>query len=210
MGDGTTEIRAVFFDFAGVLVGWRVSQETRWRYVAQQAGMDLPALTDFLQQGDLYRAVQQGRTSREAWWQERMDALGATDEQRVLWQTLLYSSWPPDPGCLALIDELQARDVRLGLLTNSGYSSARLVERYPFLKGFDAVLLAAETGAPKPTPAAFKRAAQAVGVPPATILLVDDTSSNVAGARRAGWQAHHFEDAATLRTELAAWGLVEP
>lgn len=44
----------------------------------------------------------------------------------------------------------------------------------------------------KPTPELYERALERYGVTADRAFLVDDTQANVAGARAAGWTAHHF------------------
>nr|MBA3532481.1 HAD family hydrolase [Ardenticatenales bacterium] len=83
-------------------------------------------------------------------------------------------SWTPEPAMSTLIEELRARQVRLGLLSNGDGSPARLVERFPFLAPFDAILLSGEVGVPKPFRQAFLNVEQALGLPPQSLLFVDD------------------------------------
>ena len=64
------------------------------------------------------------------------------------------------------------------------------------------------TGHRKPAPAAYLGAAEALGVPPARCLFVDDRRRNCEGARAVGMHALRFTDAATLRRELIESGVL--
>ena len=61
--------------------------------------------------------------------------------------------------------------------------------------------------APRSTKAgarSFAQAAAALGHEASELMLVDDDATNVAGARRSGWRAIHFESTAQLTKELLA------
>ncbi len=57
----------------------------------------------------------------------------------------------------------------------------------------DNVLVSYQVRARKPAPELFERALARYGVTADHAFLADDTQANVAGARRAGWTAHHFQ-----------------
>lgn len=69
-------------------------------------------------------------------------------------------------------------------------------------------VLSYEVGEEKPGPAIYAVLQSRVPVPPACALFVDDRADNVAGAHRAGFDALQFTDAAALRGELRARGLL--
>ncbi|WP_309621457.1 HAD-IA family hydrolase, partial [Novosphingobium sp.] len=60
----------------------------------------------------------------------------------------------------------------------------------------------------KPDPAIYALAERRFGLTPAAMLFIDDSLPNVQSARACGWQAHHFTDAAALRSELMERGLL--
>jgi HAD superfamily hydrolase (TIGR01509 family) len=68
-------------------------------------------------------------------------------------------------------------------------------------------VVSATTRATKPSPTAYA-AALAVLSAPADVLLVDDSESNVDGARRMGIATVPFISAESLRSELASAGLL--
>ena len=108
-----------------------------------------------------------------------------------------------DEGVLADVAALRGRGVAVHLATNQDHlRGAWLRERFAGL--VDGVQYSAGLGVRKPDPGFFARAAAAVGVPAAGLMLVDDTAANVAAARAAGWQAALWDGRARLA------GLVGP
>ena len=80
----------------------------------------------------------------------------------------------------------------MGILTNGFKEQQRAkLARLPEIAARcapEAVLIAEEIGAWKPTPPAFARATEAAGVPPEAILYVGDSlHSDVVGGTEAGW-----------------------
>ena len=62
----------------------------------------------------------------------------------------------------------------------------------------DGMVYSAAIGARKPDRAFYDAAARQSGMAPEALLLVDDTSANIDGARRAGWQARLWTPGASL------------
>ena len=75
----------------------------------------------------------------------------------------------------------------------------------PWLIGdrLDPWLLSWRLGATKPSAEIFDRAATALGLPAASLILVDDSADNVDAARRAGWQAVLHVDVDGTRAALS-------
>ncbi len=59
----------------------------------------------------------------------------------------------------------------------------------------------------KPSAEAFAAVEAALGLPPQSILFIDDTLTNVEAARSRGWDAIHFTSNAALMAELKTRGL---
>ncbi|WP_141693831.1 HAD-IA family hydrolase [Methyloligella halotolerans] len=92
-------------------------------------------------------------------------------------------------------DVLRRRGWRIFFATNQEHLRARyLMERLGLGRHVDGMIYSARIGAKKPEGAFFKAAARISGAAPEKLILVDDSESNVAAARQAGWAAHHWTD----------------
>lgn len=90
-----------------------------------------------------------------------------------------------------------ADNYRVGLLTNimPGFLSAmRSNGSLPQLS-YDAVIDSSQVGAIKPEEEIYRIATERAGVPPAEILLIDDSRMNLMAAEKAGWHVMWFDDA---------------
>jgi putative hydrolase of the HAD superfamily len=69
--------------------------------------------------------------------------------------------------------------------------------------------VSAQFGAAKPDPAVYLKCVAAAGGTPAETLFVDDSKTNVTGAKAAGLVGHVFKSASGLRAVLRGYGVIE-
>jgi HAD superfamily hydrolase (TIGR01509 family) len=96
-----------------------------------------------------------------------------------------------DQDAIALIRDARAAGRRVGVLSNDAYSimGREFFAGRPEFAELDAFVDAVDIGVRKPAPAAYERAAEALGVPPERIVFLDDTPECVEGGRVAGMHA---------------------
>ncbi len=123
-----------------------------------------------------------------------------------LWRTVQI-----DPEALALVDAVRAggtpcylasnqQDLRVGIMRHDlGYAAH-----------VDGEFYSSELGVMKPDPAYFEKVLDAVGLPAAQLLFIDDNADNVAAARSVGLRAERHDPeagVAGLREILGRHGL---
>ncbi len=110
-----------------------------------------------------------------------------------------------DQDAVALMRDARAAGRRVGVLSNDAYSvmGREFFATRPEFAGLDAFVDALETGVRKPEPAAYQRAAEALGIPADQIVFLDDTPECVDGGRAAGMHAIQV-DPADRRAAFAA------
>jgi putative hydrolase of the HAD superfamily len=128
----------------------------------------------------------------------------------------------PVAGMIALVDELRAAGVAVGVLSNSEGRLAELFDEIGWTGRFDTVIDSGVVGLEKPDPRIFALAAARLGCPVAGLIHVGDSrSADVDGAVAAGARAIAFgrcaavegarvryaADAAAVRAALRAWGV---
>lgn len=100
----------------------------------------------------------------------------------------------------ALVEELRAAGLRVGLLSNSWgntYPRARIDAL------LDPVVISGEVGLRKPDVAIYELALDRLGVPADRVLFIDDADPNVLGARASGLRALLHVDHPSTRSSLA-------
>ncbi|MFW6385256.1 MAG: HAD family hydrolase [Halodesulfurarchaeum sp.] len=177
-------IQAVVFDMDGVLVDtephWAAAEEDILD-AALPAGHDVePA--DIMginvhEQYDRLSAEYDLEISKE----EYFDRFDRTADR-------VYERAAPLPGLHDLLDEIDAREIPIGLCTSSYPRWIELVfEAHDLRDRFDVVVSAATVDGPgKPHPMIYEIVADRLGVPPETMLVVEDSESGVAAASASG------------------------
>jgi putative hydrolase of the HAD superfamily len=110
----------------------------------------------------------------------------------------LFAGMAVDEAMLALVRDLRAAGLLVGLLSNSWANT------YPdeLLALFDAVVISGEVGLRKPDPVIYGLLLDKLAVPAARSVFVDDAPVNVAAARALGMHGIRHTDADTTRAAL--------
>ncbi len=108
---------------------------------------------------------------------------------------LTRRSLVPAAGALSLLDELRARGLRLGLISNCSSEVADVWEDSPFAGRFDVVVLSASEGVCKPDPRIYRLALKRLGVEAGEAIFVGDgDAGELPGAEAVGMRAVQLGD----------------
>jgi 2-haloacid dehalogenase len=196
----------VVFDLGAVLIDWNP------RYLYRSLIDDPDEMERFL--AEVTTPAWNHEQDRGRRWE---DAVAELVERHPAHADLIrayHERWPEMLGeqlheTVDVLAELRDAGVALYALTNwSAETWPIAVERYPFLGWFRGIVVSGEVGAAKPEPAIFQALVGRYGVVPADSVFIDDQPANVEGARRQGFRAIRFVDAAKLRNELEALGVL--
>lgn len=200
-------IRAVVFDFGGVLVG---DEWVRNQLAVFDAMLGLPtgSLHARLYSGPAWEAFSTGTITVETYWAE----VGAAFEDRLppLFRVFVDPFYGErlDPEMVRLAWQLHGR-LKVALLSNATPDLPRRLAAEPDLKGlFDVVVISALEGLRKPDHAIYERVCRRLRLPPAACVLIDDKLRNVEAAIAFGMPAILHRDAATTRRALADLGVL--
>jgi putative hydrolase of the HAD superfamily len=196
-------IRAVLFDFAGVLTS------SPWDAMTEAGGGNLELLIGSYEEDTdhPWHQVERGEMAIVDW----MTAVSETGKAQGV--EVDFSPLRAMLGTMTLHDPIvdRVRTLRdegyqLGLITNNvREGSATWRAMLPVDELFDVVVDSSEVGMRKPNPAIYHHALEALGgVPPQEAVFLDDSPGNVDGARRVGLHAIHVTDPEAAVQELDA------
>ena len=94
--------------------------------------------------------------------------------------------FPPMEGMEELVDELHSLGYPCYLLSNFPERFTEMPARTPVLQKLDGMVVSYQIHMLKPDPATFLRTAEILGIAPEETIFIDDSLSNVEGARKAG------------------------
>ncbi len=194
-----SEIRAVLFDFGGVLAeeGFSNGLES----LAKEQRLPVRDMT-----AEGMRAVYDsgfvlGKATESEFWallRQRTAIRGDDNELTAkLLNGFIIRGWMLD-----LVRRLREQGYITGILSDQTDWLDRLDARFNFYQLFDRVYNSYYLGKGKHDPSLFGEVAADLDLPPAAILFVDDNAENVARAKASGMQAIQYVDRQSFVKEL--------
>lgn len=183
----------IVWDFDGVLNRNIVDGRFVWTdRLEADFGIAPMALADGLFASNRMQPVMTGaadfRDVLEAWLRES----GHAADVDALLDYWFVKDAHPDPEVLSWLGAHPAHHV---IGTNNERRRAQYIaDQMGMADIVDRIFASGEMGIAKPDPAYFEVIQNWSGLPPARIMLVDDTAENVAAAITIGWQGFHFTD----------------
>ncbi len=203
--DGT--VRAVFFDFGGVIA--RLDRELLAAF-EQRHGLPGGSFLKALYTIPEWKALEIGEGTEDVWMEaakRKLDEFAGrtlpdmSEERATMWRTL-------DKDVVGLAQQLAAR-YDVGVLSNATPRLESELNDYHKLDGvFRVIVNSSRVGVAKPDERIYRLAAERMGVEPSACVHIDDLAHNVEGARQAGFYGiHHRGDCAALERELRSLGV---
>jgi 2-haloacid dehalogenase len=203
-------IKAVVFDFGGVLIDWNreylyrqlIPDETERRWF-----LDNVCRMEWVVQQDGGQTIEAGTAE--------LIALHPAHEALI---RAFYARWHEmvagvlEDG-VALVDRLERAGVPLFGLTNwSAETFPYAWERFEVLRRFREVIVSGRVGLVKPDPQIFALMFAEVekylpGVQPSELVFIDDNLQNAQAATALGWHGVHYTGARDTETKLRALNL---
>lgn len=211
--------RALILDFGGVIS--RTLFETH--DLSEKAlGLPTGSLTwqgPFAPEADpLWRAMQADEISERDYWKSRTAEVAKLVGQN--WSEMsdfVRAARGADPDAVirpefrTTIAACKAAGVRLAILSNELdlFYGSDFREKLPFLKDFEVIVDATYTGILKPDSRAYELVLQALGLPAADCVFVDDQLRNIKGAEALGLPSVHFDVMAPSQSYAEALRLLD-
>lgn len=203
-------IKAVVFDFGGVLIDW--NREYLYRHLIpddteRRWFLDNVCKMEWVVQQDGGQTIEEGTAELIALYPEHEALIRA-----------FYARWPEmvsgvmEEG-VALVDRLEAASVPLFGLTNwSAETFPYAWERFDVLRKFREIVVSGRVGLVKPDPQIFdlmrmEIEKQLPGIRPEELVFIDDNLKNAQAATALGWHGVHYTGAADTETKLRALNL---
>ena len=193
------EIRGFVFDLDGVIVDTAIHHFRAWKKILKELGADITEEDDHHTRGA-------GRMESLEYLIGQY-GIELTDEQKQYWASRKNDAYvhsiqhitPDDllPGALTFLEA--SRREGLALALGSASKNAKpVLEKLGIADRFDAILDGNDTQSSKPDPEIFLKAAAALGLDPATVVVFEDAVKGVQAALSAGCKVVGIGDRNTL------------
>ena len=201
--------KAIVFDLGGVLIDLDFDRCVR-AFIEGLGYEKIRDLLDLWHQKGIYGDMEAGLITADEFraevLRESRPGCVPADVDRAMAGLLVGM----DPEKVPLLEELSRKYALYGLSNNNEISVKRMHEIYEengldWQRIFKKEFISSRMKLLKPSREIFDAAAAEIGLPPAEILFVDDSQTNVDGALAAGWQAVYYEQGTNLRACLEAY-----
>ena len=202
-----TSLRAVIFDFGGVLwdMRWDIARE-----LDRAHGLPKSSVFETLYRSPAWNDIECGMGDPAEWTE---DAHRELERRAGRALPRLHDEWRRAQVAIAaniaLVQALRP-PYRCSVLSNADLSlRGRLKDELALDHLFDDIVVSAEVGMAKPRAEIFLLAADRLGLPPEACVFVDDWDKNVEAAQEVGMRAvlHRVDRGDDLRAQLAALGV---
>ena len=203
----STPIKAIIFDFGGVLLNWDPRNLYQRFFPGQPQAMD-----DFLAEIDFYEWNDHQDKGRP--FAEGIAELSAQFPQHAHLIQAYYDNWEDsitgaNSGTVEILQTLKERGYPLFGLSNwSAETYPRARNKYRFFDMLDDIVLSGEVKLNKPDPAIFNLLLNKIGYSAPECVLIDDSQANVEAAKELGFHTVHFKSPEQLRVELQKYRLL--
>lgn len=201
-------IRNVVFDVGNVFVRWSPGTIVERTFGEPFGGDANKRRTTEIFGSSTWLALNRGELSFGEAANEYGAHLGLTPQQCTDLFHHITDSQTPVEGTEDLALRLKHAGYRVfGLTDNIREIVSHLSRRYTFWSVFEGVVVSAEIGILKPSPAIFQHLLDRFDLSAAETVFLDDMKQNVEGARAAGIAAIVFSDASKCSSDLQKLGL---
>jgi beta-phosphoglucomutase len=201
-------LNAVLWDLDGTLVDSEEFHWLSWRDTIRPEGVELTYeqfLASFGQRNDRIVPVWLGADVDL----ERMRRIGE-DKEAEFRRLAETHGLVPLAGAKEWLVALKAAGWKQAIASSAPRQNVDMMLRAAGLEGYlDAVVSADDVTRGKPDPQVFLKAAQAVGVPPARCIVVEDAAAGIEGARRAGMRSIGVTKNGELDADLPVLSLAD-
>jgi len=177
-------LRAVIFDWDGVVVDSSAHHERSWEILAAKRRLPLPA--DHFKRG--FGKKNNVIIPDLGWAKEPADVEALAHEKEEIYRSLVREKGiEPLPGVRELLAALRAENIPCAIASSTERANLDLPIDLMGLREFFTVIVSGEEVVHgKPDPAVFLLAAERLGIKPADCVVIEDALVGIEAAKRAG------------------------
>lgn len=192
-------IKAILFDFDGILTTDRTGSLSICKYISKKTGIDYEL---FKKEYYKYNAdLLYGKVKHEDIWEVLCSGLNRKIDINVLYESFLNTSI--DNQMIELACKLKEQNYKIGMVTDNKKDRIdNIIKHYDWDKLFDTITISSEVGSGKDCKAIFERTIDSLKVTMDECVFIDNQEKNLIIPRSMGMKVIYFNDGERNYDEL--------
>lgn len=182
-------IKAILFDFDGVLTTDATGSQSICNYICKKTGLDIEKFEkEYYKYNDdlLY-----GEINHEEIWEKLCKGLNTKIDINTLYESFINT--PIDNKMIAFIDELKEQNYKIGMVTDNKKDRIDdIVKYYDWNKIFDSITISAEVGSGKDCNEIFVKTIDCLNVNAVECVFIDNQEKNLIIPKSMGMNVIYF------------------
>ncbi|WP_238916305.1 HAD-IA family hydrolase [Clostridium sp. YIM B02555] len=183
-------IKAILFDFDGVLTTDATGSLSICNYICNKTGLDIEKFeNEYYKYNDdlLY-----GKINHEEIWGKLCKELNSKIDINILYESFINT--PIDVKMIAFIDELKQQNYKIGMVTDNKKDRIDdIVKYYDWNKIFDSITVSAEIGSGKDYNEIFVKTIECLNVSADECVFIDNQEKNLIIPKSMGMTVVYFD-----------------
>jgi putative hydrolase of the HAD superfamily len=184
-------IRAVFFDFGGVIM--RTEYQSPRQKLAERFNMDYDEIDRAVFGSDSARRASLGEITEEKHWAEIAKRFKQPASQMQVFRDMFFGGDVIDRALVEHIRSLRGA-YHTGLISNAWSDLREFITKEQVIDIFDTVIISAEIGVVKPSAGIYEIALKQANVKADEAVFVDDMPANIEACEKIGMKGVLFND----------------
>lgn len=185
-------IRAVFFDFGGVIM--RTEFQAPRQHLAERFRMDYDDIDKAVFGCETARRASIGEISEDAHWLEVLKRFKLPASEMKSFKDEFFGGDVIDRQLIDYIHSLHEKKIHTGLISNAWSGLREFMAKEKIMDVFDTVIISAEVGAVKPSAKIYELALEQAKVKAKEAVFVDDVAVNIEACEKIDMKGILFKD----------------
>ncbi len=177
-------IKAVLFDFDGVIANTLTYHVQAWQQVFAEYNVDISAEEVCLLEGQLAEDIGKQLAQQKGLLLDEATLKKMVQQKRAIYNRITRAKVYPTSR--KLIELLKQNSIKIALVTGAIFQNIEPVTGKEFLKNFDAIVTGNDATHTKPHPQPFLTAAKKLGVQAVKCIVIENAPLGIRAAKKAG------------------------
>ena len=203
------KIKAVLFDFDGVMTIDKTGTESICKYISRNMGIDRNLFETEYRKYNIDLLI--GKIKHEDIWDNLCKNIGVNIPIKILHDSFIHT--PIDNDMYNLVKELKEKRYLTAMLTDNKIDRIKMIEKeFGFDKYFNAIIVSGEIGSGKDTKTIFLKALDKLKIESKESIFIDNQDRNLKVPQELGIKTIFYDDKERniigLKEKIKEYGII--